>query len=328
MPHLTMEQRYQIHAEMATDLKKSQQEIADRVGVSQSAISREFRRNKGQESYFPGEAQIKSAERRRKANSIRQKKISYIIPLVDFILCNYKWSPDQISKWIKQQVNVSISYESIYQHIWADKKNGGKLYKSLRRRGKKYNKRGSKLAGRGLIPNRVGIEQRPMVVDQKQRVGDFEGDTIVGKNHKGSILTVVDRVSKLTRLKLLSGPKSKEAAEAIIEILNPIKDLVLTITTDNGKEFAAHEAVAATLDVEFYFAQPYHSWERGLNENTNGLIRQYFPKGCDFIELTDDDVSFVENQLNNRPRKTLEYRTPNQEFLRLTGIDPNYAFRT
>lgn len=328
MPHLTMEQRYQIHAEKATHPKKKQTEIAKIIGVSQSAISRELSRNKGIQCYSSGEAHQKSVDRRHKASSIPRKNMSNIIPLVNLMLCNYKWSPEQISKDLRKQVAVSISYEWIYLYIWADKKKGGQLFKNLRRRGKKYNKRGAKLAGRGLIPNRVGIENRPTVVDLKLRVGDFEGDTIIGKDHKGAIVSIVDKVSKLTRLKLLSGPKSEETSKAIIEILKPIEDFVLTITTDNGKEFAEHEAVAKALNVQFFFARPYHSWERGLNENTNGLIRQYFPKGCDFTELTDENVSFVENQLNNRPRKTLGYRTPNQEFLRLTNVDPNYAFRT
>lgn len=199
------------------------------------------------------------------------------------------------------------------------------MYKNLRRSGKKYNKRGSKMAGRGLIPNRVSIDNRPAEVALKQRVGDFEGDTIVGAGHRGAIVSLVDRKTKLTRLRLISGAKADETAQALIDALRPIKECVHTITTDNGKEFSQHESVAAKLNAKFFFANPYHSWERGLNENTNGLVRQYFPKGCDFTKLTQKQVLEVENKLNNRPRKTLNFNTPNEEFLRLTGIDLFYA---
>ena len=201
------------------------------------------------------------------------------------------------------------------------------MYKHLRRCGKKYNKRSGKLAGRGLIPNRIDISLRPVEVAARSRVGDFEGDTIIGKEHRGAVMTMVERKTKVTLMHRLSSTKSEETAAAIIKRMLPIKELVLTITTDNGKEFAQHESIASNLNAQFFFAQPYHSWERGLNENTNGLIRQYFPKGSDLSTLTQQQVLVVEKKLNNRPRKTLGYRTPNEEFLRLTGVDLNYALQ-
>ena len=141
-------------------------------------------------------------------------------------------------------------------------------------------------------------------------------------------MTIVDRKTKLTFLHKLSGAKADETASAMIEKLSPIKDFVHTITTDNGKEFAHHEVVGAKLDAQFFFAQPYHSWERGVNENTNGLIRQYFPKGMDFSMISDQQVLEVEAKLNNRPRKTLGYQTPLEEFLRLTGMELSYALQS
>jgi IS30 family transposase len=223
--------------------------------------------------------------------------------------------------------NIQISHESIYQHIWKDKKIGGKLYLNLRQQGKKRNKRGEKKAGRGLIPDRIGIELRPAIVDLKLRIGDWEGDTIVGKDHRGAIVSMVERKTKLVRLYLLQSATAQATAEATNAILKPLKKHVKTITTDNGKEFAAHKKIAETLKAKFYFARPYHSWERGLNENTNGLVRQFFPKGTDFTKLTHEEVQNVEKNLNNRPRKLLQFRTPNEEFLHLTGQKPTYALR-
>lgn len=321
--HLAYDQRCQIYA-----LKKSnlcQDEIAEIIGTTQPTVSRELNRNKGQKGYRHKQAQEKAIQRRKQASSMPRKLTPELIPIVEKMIHDDQLSPEQISGRLKKDSNVSISHERIYLHIWEDKRNGGTLHESLRRCGKKYNKRGGKKAGRGLIPNRVGIEDRPPEVALKQRVGDFEGDTIVGAGHRGAIVSIVDRKTKLTKLRLISGAKSDETAQALIDALMPIKECVHTITTDNGKEFSQHEFVASELDAKFFFANPYHSWERGLNENTNGLVRQYFPKGCDFTKLTQEQVLEVEKKLNNRPRKTLDFRTPNEEFLRLTGIDLNYA---
>lgn len=326
MAHLTYEQRYQIDVEKANG--RTQEEIALLIGASQSTISREISRNHSEDEYNGNQAHKKALERRQNASRVPRKNMSNTIPLVKSMLCEYQFSPEQISGRLRTAHNILISHEWIYQHIWLDKERGGDLYKNLRRYGRKYNKRGSKMAGRGLIPERVGIEERPAIVDLKERVGDFEGDTIIGRHHRGAILTLVDRRTKLTRLFLLPGARSKETAQAMIQLLTPIKELVHTITTDNGGEFSSHRLVSAALGIKFFFARPYHSWERGLNENTNGLIRQYFPKRTNLLKLNPLDVIEVEHKLNNRPRKSLEYRTPNEEFLRLTRLDPHYAFRT
>ena len=322
--HLTYDQRCQIYT-----LKKSgmsQNQIAKQIGVSQSTVSKELKRNLGQKNYRYKQAHEKACERRLEG-SLKKKKLSNQLLFKVEKMLAIKMSPEQISGRLLMTENIQISHEAIYQHIWKDKKCGGTLYLNLRQQGKKRNKRGEKKAGRGLIPDRIGIEMRPAIVDQKVRIGDWEGDTIVGKDHRGAIVSMVERKTKLVRLYLLQAATASETAAATNAILKPLKKHVKTITTDNGKEFAAHKKIAKKLNAEFYFARPYHSWERGLNENTNGLIRQFFPKGTDFTKLTHEDVRNVEKNLNNRPRKLLQFRTPNEEFLYLTGRKPTYALR-
>ena len=160
-------------------------------------------------------------------------------------------------------------------------------------------------------------------MDEKVRFGDLEIDTVIGKNHKGALLTINDRVSGVVWIRLLSGKEAGPLTEAAVKALMPIKSLIHTITADNGKEFSSHEKIAKDLGIFIYFAKPYHSWERGANENTNGLIRQYFPKGTDFGGITHEQVLQVQNILNSRPRKRLGYMTPLQKFKQLTNLDLN-----
>ena len=177
------------------------------------------------------------------------------------------------------------------------------LYKHLRRRGRRHKKRGALTNGRGFIKNRVDIDKRPTIVDKKVRFGDLEIDTVIGKNHKGALLTINDRVTGLVWIRLLSGKDASPLTKAAIDALEPFRDQIHTITADNGKEFSSHEEIACKLNIFVYFAKPYHSWERGANENSNGLIRQYFPKGTDFRDITNEQVMRVQNILNSRPRK-------------------------
>ena len=175
----------------------------------------------------------------------------------------------------------------------------------------RYAKRGSKNAGRGFIPGRVDIDERPEIVELKEKFGDLEIDTIIGKNHKGAILTINDRATSRVWIRKLSGKEAIPVAKIAVWALRKVKNLIHTITADNGKEFAKHEEIAQKLEIKFYFCKPYHSWERGANENTNGLIRQYIPKGKDFSEVTNKQIKWIENKLNNRPRKRL---APNEKF--------------
>ena len=237
-----------------------------------------------------------------------------LVELIEEKLTREQWSPDQISGRLAKDGVAFISHESIYQHVWKDKKDGGTLYLHLRHSGKKYNKRKGKNSGRGLIPNRVDIDQRPAIVAAKSRIGDWEADTIIGANHKAAVMSHVERRSKFTKLAKLPDKSANSVVQACRRVLLPLADRIETITYDNGKEFASHIKIATSLGALSYFAKPYHAWERGLNEHTNGLVRQYFPKGSDLSMLCDTDVQRVEDKLNSRPRKILGYQTPREVF--------------
>jgi len=311
--HLTQFERCQIYALLKS--RKSYRFIANQLNVSPSTISREIKRNQGKRGYFYQQADEKSVNRRCQASSMKRKLLPEVIDKIKTHLSLTQSSPVQISGYLLKNKDIKISHESIYRLIWDDKKQGGNLYTHLRHKAKKYNKRAAKNAGRGLIPNRVDIDQRPIIVEQKTRIGDFELDTIVGANHKGAIVSIVDRCTKYAMLELVPQATKEAVREAIIRRLKPFKSNLHTLTSDNGKEFADHEKISKELGVLFFFAKPYHSWERGLNEHTNGLVRQYFPKGTDFTILSKEQVANVEQRLNNRPRLVLDFNTPFERFL-------------
>ncbi|MCH9699245.1 MAG: IS30 family transposase, partial [Gammaproteobacteria bacterium] len=201
-------------------------------------------------------------------------------------------------------------------HVWADKRQGGTLYTHLRQSNKKRKKQYGSQDKRGQIRNRTSIDERPGIVEHKTRIGDWEIDTVIGQHHQGALVTIVDRVSKFTLIKKVESKHAAGVTAATVSLLAPFLDQVFTITADNGKEFADHEAITKQLGATVYFAHPYHSWERGLNENTNGLIRQYFTKGSSFVNISDQHVLEVMDKLNHRPRKTLNYQTPHAVFFR------------
>lgn len=285
--------------------------IARKLGRSQSTISRELGRNReGDEPYGAARAQAFAAGRRQAASE-RPRKLRpedwkrFQARLED------GWSPEQIAGREKKEGRAGVSATWLYVWIWQDRESGGKLYMNLRRQGKKRKaKKGAGEAGAGLIPGRVDISLRPKVVDAKSRFGDLEVDLIIGKGHHGAVLTVVDRKSKYAWLAPLTGKTAAETTRELIRLLEPHKDRLRTITADNGKEFAGHAEVAEALGLDVYFARPYHSWERGLSEHTNGLARQYWPKWKEFKHVPPEEVARVQGHLNNRPRKVLGYRTP------------------
>lgn len=226
------------------------------------------------------------------------------------------WSPEQLSGRLKRDINFSISPETIYRYIYSNQKSGGRLYKYLRHQNKKYTNRSSEYKTRGQIRNRVNIDKRAKIVEMKKRFGDFEVDTIIGKDHKGAIVTLVDRKSKYTLMKIVESKHADVVTRAIVELLQPIKHLVHTITADNGKEFSYHEQIAKKLNIKFYFCDPYSSWQRGLNEHTNGLIREYIPKKSRFDTVNRTQIVTIQNLLNERPRKSLKFLTPNEVFFK------------
>lgn len=305
---LAYEQRCQISVLIKSGM--SQRMVAKAIGVSQSTISRELARNTGERGYRHKQAQGKAAQRRKEAVK-PTRMIPAMIATIESRL-RMEWSPEQISGWLLEKREQLISHESIYLHIWADKQAGGDLYTYLRRQGKKYDKRRNGKSTRGQIKNRVSIDERPEVVDDKSRIGDWEIDTVIGKAHRGALVTIVERVTNFTVSAQVNSKSAADVTRATIALLRPLKDVVHTITADNGKEFAYHEEISKALSADVYFANPYSSWERGLNENTNGLLRQYFPKETNFKEVTQKQVKRAVNRLNSRPRKGLDFKTPGQ----------------
>lgn len=311
MSQITEGQRYEISAYIQAGLK--QKEIAARIGVHPSTISRELRRNCDMRSgkYNPELANRKHDSRMKDRNHFSKMNEGMTSKIDPFLIDG--WSPEQISGRLKLLGEMSVSHETIYQYIYNDKKlkdKGKGLYRYLRRKGRKYAKRGCQYNSRGTIIGRVDIDNRPEIVNEKIRFGDLEGDTIIGKNKKGAIETINDRLTGFLWMRKLSGKEAEPLAEMTIKTLAPFSKIIHTLTVDNGKEFAKHGLIADALGIDVFFAHPYHSWERGANENTNGLIRQYIPKGSDFGSISDEFIANVQNALNNRPRKRLGFRTP------------------
>lgn len=306
---LALEQRYQIACLLQQ--KATQKSIAAIVGVDASTISREIKRNSLLSTdYKADKAQILSSKRTERS----QYKIKGELKEMIVSKLRERYSPEQISGFFSLELVVNkISHEAIYKYIYSKKEADHEpLRQYLRiRHKKKYAKRGTGQK-RGTIPNRIGIEHRPVIVETNTEVGHWEGDTIIGANHDGVLLTLVERVTKVVIIEKLNSKNAKPLTNRLIYRMKKCNIPVKTITFDNGKEFSDHQKMAKALKAQIYFATPYHSWERGLNENTNGLIRQYIPKACPISIVKKSDVNWIQNQLNNRPRKTLGYLSPIQ----------------
>lgn len=308
MSHLSYEQRYTIEVLLCQGKKQS--EIGEIISRSKSVVSREIGRNCDQRS---GVYKVKLAQSKYDSglfNKPKSVKVTTAIEEQIIKLLEQDYSPEQISGSLKKEDLDTMSHEWIYQLVWKDKKSSGNLHTHLRRKGRCYRKRGSSKDSRGIIKNRVSIDQRPDIVEKRERFGDLEVDLIIGKNHKQAILTINDRASGMLKMKKVKSKNADDVTQAINGVLEEWIPYIQTITADNGKEFAGHENVAEFLKIDYYFAHPYRSWERGSNENLNGLVRQYFKKGTDFENITDQRITEIENKLNNRPRKRYKYETP------------------
>ena len=315
--HLSIEERHYLELELKAG--STLNKIAKNLCRHPSTLSRELNRNTGQRGYRNKQANELAQKRHKekpKASKLTDEVKSYIHKHLKL-----DWSPEQIVGRLKVELSISLHHETVYQYILKEKKSGGELYKFLRHQGKPYRKRYGNQHSRNGIPNRVDIDLRPEAANRRERVGDWELDTIIGKAHKGAIVTMDDRKSKVRFALPVSQKKASLVSEAIINLLKPIKEQVHTLTFDNGKEFALHETISEKLDCNSFFAKPYHSWERGQNENANGLLRQYFPKSMPLDKVSAKAVESAVKKLNNRPRKCLEYQTPYEVFLKLTGID-------
>jgi len=305
---LTQEQRYVI--KVMNQAGHNQKMIAKFIEVHPSTISRELRRNQGKRGYRYRQAHQLALDRRQDKARVSIDSSSW--SLIESLI-REEWSPEQISGWVSENMSYSVSHEHIYQYILSDKKRGGDLYQYLRCK-KQRKKRYGSHERRGQLVDRVSIELRPNIVEKRTRLGDWELDTIIGKNHKQAIVTLTERRSGLALIKRVERSTANQVSKAIISLLKPHEKWVHTMTADNGKEFAEHKTMAKRLNADFYFAHPYSPWERGCNENMNGLIRQYFPKGMDFSSINMSDEIFVMDRLNNRPRKRLGFKTPNDVF--------------
>jgi IS30 family transposase len=313
---LTREERYQIYALKTAG--HDQVEIARVLGRHKSTISRELTRNRGQRGYKPKQANNIALNR-------RQAKLVPRIPPESWarveLLLHEHWSPEQISNWLRQEESIHVSPEWIYQYILRNKQAGGDLYRYLRCQRQRKKRYGAPNR-RGRIKGRMSIDERPEIVNQRSRIGDWEADTVIGKRGGPVLVTLVERKTRLSVISKASSRTAQEVKAVILRHLAPFGSLVKTLTYDNGREFAFHQEIDKELGTNGYFAHPYHSWERGLNENTNGLIRQFFPKGKDLSTVTTKEVQRVMDKLNNRPRKCLGFKTPNQV---LFGINPPVA---
>ena len=309
--HLTPEQRYTIF--VLLQQKKSRKEICETINISESTLCRELKRNGGQRGYHHKQAQVKADDRKRRLQNYR----NLTIELRKFIrekITEEQWSPAQIVGHLRKQGKKCVCVETIYAYIRADKAAGGDLWTHCRHKLKHRRRQVS--APYTAVQDRTMIDERPPEWDGSTP-GDFEMDTIVGKDGKGAIVTLVERNTSFVFAKKL--PEGKDAgalAKAVITMLLPYIDRIRSITTDNGSEFAEHLLIAKRLRTRIFFAHPYSSWEKGCIEYHNKLIRQYIPKGTDFGDISDQMLNEIVIKINRRPRQKLDFSTPVAEFFK------------
>ena len=294
---------------------KTQNYISERLGRDKSTIFREIARNSDNNKIYHAESAVGLARGRCQRERFKNFTES-VIEIIRGKLEDH-WAPEVISVHLKEEETVDISYELIYQYLEFDREQGGDMCKLLPHRGKKYKKRNTKgqkkqKNGWKTAKKRKSIEDRPPIVAEKTEFGHWEGDTVESKGHKGGIATFVDIKTKFLIIRKLKNKSSICMKDAVVSAFENFPQIAKTLTLDNGTEFALHDQMEKELNTQVYFAHPYSPWERGLNENTNGLIRKFHPKGTDFSEYTDADILQVQNLINNRPRKSLNYKTPKE----------------
>ena len=302
--HLSQAERYQIHALMKAGHDQSQ--IAKLLDRHKSTISRELSRNTGSRGYRPKQACEMSADRAQ--NSRNASTVAPWVKEQANALLRVQWSPEQIAS------QLPISHETVYQHVYADKAQGGALWKNLRCQKQKRKRYAGGRERRGQIPNRRPLSDRPLHIEARKQVGHWECDTVIGANHKGAVVTMVERKSGYAVMAKVTNKTSALVSSAIVDKLQPLAARVKTLTFDNGKEFAGHAYIDEQLQSTAYFSRPFASWERGSNENLNGLLRQYVPKKRAMSTVTDKEIRMIQNRLNNRPRKRLGFKTPAEVF--------------
>jgi IS30 family transposase len=309
--HLTQDERYQIA--ILSKAGHDRSDIARVMNRHKSSIGREMKRNRGERGYRPKQAhEFSQARMRACENGSRVEAETWA--LVDVKL-GETWSPEQIAGYLKANGKPTVSHESIYLRIYADKRSGGSLHNALRCQKSRRKRYGGGCERRGTIPNQLSIDKRPTLVSQRERFGDWEGDLVIGAGQHQALVTRNERTSRYSLIAHVPFKTAQAASDAMISLLTPFAADAHTLTTNNGTEFTQHERIAKELDADFYFAHPYASWERGANENMNGLIRQFFPKKMSFDDITEQDIAFVTHRLNHRPRKCLGFKTPHEVFM-------------
>ena len=312
--HLSSTERSELYKLRVTD-QLSMSEIGRRMNRDKSTISRELSRNTDERRgvYLPDTAEVKMKARREKAKVKFQNVSATTIAEVKQRLEQHH-SPEQIAGRMKLEGVGKISYETIYLMIYANHREMG-IYQQYLRQKQNRRRRKGRNQKRGGIPNQIGIEHRPKVADLKTEIGHWESDTVIGKNHTGIVVTHVDKASKYLLAGLAKNKTMEEINRVILKLFEPVKpDFHKTMTFDNGKEFCGHEKPSESLKLETFLATPYHSWERGLNEHTNGLIREFYPKSTNFKIVEEEDFQRAVDFINHRPRKSLDYRTPYEVF--------------
>jgi transposase, IS30 family len=312
--HLSIVER-EVMAKMLAE-RTSLRGIARALGRDPGTVSRERARNAVAGGYFPARAQARADLRRARPRGAYKLDDPDLLETVCARL-EADWSPEQIAGRLRREHPGAacrrLSHTAIYALVREDKAWGGSLWTHLRRARRTRRKRYGTGDARGRIPNRVGIEERPPVVEERARLGDWEGDTLEGAKGRGLLAAHVERASAYTVLGKMADKRAATLNAATARAFARHGDLPReTLTVDNGREFAQHEALARRLGLDIYFARPYHAWERGLSENTNGLLRQYLPKGTDFSKVSHARLRTIERRINTRPRKTLQYRTPEE----------------
>jgi IS30 family transposase len=311
---LTQEERYQIDKRLAQDWSFG--DIARELERSKSTISRELRRNRSLCGYQPAVADRLARNRRNRRGRPRIRGQDW--RRVKRLL-RRKLSPEQIRNRLRLEGGRAISHSWIYRFVRLDRQAGGKLHTYLRHQGRRRRRYGSGSV-RGLIPGRVSIHERPAVVEQRSRIGDWEIDTIIGRGHRGALLSLTERSSNWLLLAKLRARTAEEVLYAALGLLMPHVERVHTITSDNGREFTLHGEIASGLAARCYFADAYCAWQRGTNEHTNGLVRQYFPRTRNFLTIRQSEIDHAAHELNSRPRKKLAWRTPDEVFCGISQV--------
>lgn len=310
--HITFEERFYIEARLGK--KESINNIARDLKRSASSISREIKNNTDPNFGFYSASRAQTLSEQRFKSAIRRPQVLLQLPdeaqqFITQSLSN-RCSPEQICGRVALEFEAKISHQTLYRHIWKDRAQGGNLYESLRRRGKKAKASVSNTEAK--IANKVCISQRCEAANGKAEAGHWEIDTVFGLKQQSYLLTLVDRCTKYTIIRKLNNKCADTVQRALEDVIENTLLPFKSLTSDNGSEFAYHSKITERYDLPFYFARAYSSWERGLNEHTNGLIRDYYPKRTDFRVVNDSDIQTVENTLNNRPRKVLKFATPKE----------------